>query len=326
MIRVLLLIVGFIIYGSLYPWQYRPAPRGISPIEVLLHSWPANLGFSDIGDISVNLVLYVPVGMFGFLALNRFRGCWWRWILPTLIALLLSALIETAQVYDQTRVCSLVDVLCNTLGGASGTVLGYIFRQSMSEALFLVFHWLGAQFFMLVGMVAGRRAALHLVASPLEIVTLITAWLLVLYLLGARKEPEQRGRVAAWLAAGFLTLLVVRGLSPLHFQSSPAPFNWVPFIGVLNAEWIVGLPIFLEKAFYYGTAIWLLQRAGMPLVYSTATVASMLALIEAVQRYLPNHTAEITDPFLAMSLGLILWLLGEDQQRIRRFGILQVST
>lgn len=312
MTRVLILITGFILYGSLYPWRYRPGAPGVHPLEVLLHSWPVRIGAADLGDIAVNLVLYIPIGIFAFLALDRFGHRWLRWLAPTLIALVLSASIETAQIYDQTRVCSLLDVLDNTVGSAFGTVLGYVFRESLSESLFLVFHWLGAQLFLLVALVAGRRSALHWFASPLETVTLSMAWLLVLYLLAAPDRPEYKGRLAAVLAAGVMSLLIVRGLSPFHFQSIPAHFNWVPFIGVLNAEWIVGLPVFLEKAFYYGTAIWLMRRAGMPLVYSTAIAGSILAGIEAAQRYLPNHTPEITDPLLACAMGLILWLLEQD--------------
>ena len=57
--------------------------------------------------------------------------------------------------------------------------------------------------------------------------------------------------------------------------------------------------------------------------FSTVAVAGVLAAIEAIQRYLPGRTPEITDPILALVLGAMLWRIEEDHQR---FGILQIRT
>ena len=46
----------------------------------------------------------------------------------------LSCSMEFLQIFDKTRVCSLLDVLNNTLGGLIGVVLGARFRRSMSGA------------------------------------------------------------------------------------------------------------------------------------------------------------------------------------------------
>ena len=64
MIRILLVVIAMVAYGSLYPWQYRPSPPGLTPVDVLLHSWPARIGPDDFADILVNLLIYIPVGLF----------------------------------------------------------------------------------------------------------------------------------------------------------------------------------------------------------------------------------------------------------------------
>jgi VanZ family protein len=43
-------------------------------------------------------------------------------------------------------------------------------------------------------------------------------------------------------------------------------------------------------------------------------VAILLAVVEAIQIYLPGRTAEITDPVLAVIVGLVLMML-ERQSR-----------
>ncbi len=322
--RVLYIVIAFIIYGSLYPWQYRAGPPGHSALDVLLHSWPAKITPGDFGDIVVNLVIYAPVGMFGFLALDRTKHHRLRWFAPVLLSCALSASMEMLQVYDVTRVCSLLDLLNNTLGGALGVFMGYLFRMSMSDGVFLVFHWLGFQVVAICAIVAGKRPAPHF--APLDTVSVVVAWLLVVYLLSSPAVPVQPTRSGRWLALGFLALLIVRGLAPFHFQGPPAPFRWVPLHTLLQAEWIVGLPTFLEKAFYYGSAVWLIRSIGWRLSHATWLVVGVLALMEIAQRYLPGRTPETTDPFLALVLGLMLWLIEQDYRRVRQFDLSQAPS
>jgi VanZ family protein len=65
----------------------------------------------------LNLVLFVPLGLFAVLALRRI------W-LPTLLVLVLPAVIELAQLRIPGRECSGIDYLTNAAGGLAGVLLG----------------------------------------------------------------------------------------------------------------------------------------------------------------------------------------------------------
>ena len=306
MTRILLLILGLIVYGSLYPWEYRPGPEDKTALEVLLQSWPAKVDRADLGDIAVNVLLYLPAGMFAFFALDRFGYRRMRWVLPGLIGFAVSSSIEMLQVFDRTRVPSLLDVLDNTLGSVAGLLLGYVLRSSFTGATLLVLYWLGFQLSALFAMLAGKRSYPHWTALVLA------AWVLVLYMLSVSGKAVHRAWVAWCLAAGFLVLLLASGLAPYHLQAHGTAFHWIPFHAMFQADWIVGLPIFLEKSFYYGAAIWLLHRAGVGFAAATTFVAAVLAFIEVTQRFLPGRTPEITDPVIAVILGCMLWLIEQD--------------
>ena len=109
------------------------------------------------------------------------------------------------------------------------------------------------------------------------------------------------------LLAGFVTVsIVLTGLSPFHFSAVPQTFNWVPFQALFSTEWETGFAVFLNKAFLYGSATWLLQQSGLRLRTGAAAVAIGLVAIEGIQLFLPNHASEITDPLMVL---LIAWVL-----------------
>jgi hypothetical protein len=117
----------------------------------------------------------------------------------------------------------------------------------------------------------------------------------------------RRHGAATKVEAGvFLAVILVRGLSPFHFATGSTEFGWVPFGAMLEGDWQSTARVLIEKAFYYGTAIWLLRAAGLRLVRSVILVAAVLACIEVVQIRLPGRTPEITDPILAILMGFAL--------------------
>lgn len=325
-IRLLLIVVVLIVYGSLYPFQPRPPVSHNGPVWMFLHAWPHKFGHGDFGDIVVNLIVYMPVGMFAYLALERHGERRLRWFLPVLLCCTLSACMEFLQIFDKTRVCSLLDLMNNTLGGMIGVVLGARFRRAMSGPVLLIFYWLGFQLCALFAMLAGQRALPGFLHSPLDALTVLFAWVLTVRLYMVRNQIRRESWLSTGLAAGFTVLLIVRGLTPFHFKALPGHFIWLPFKAMFAADWIVGLPVFLEKSFYYGVAIWLWRYAGWSVTRATIFIAAILAAIEAIQLYLPGRTSEITDPLLAILLGFMLWLLEQDYRRVREPAIIRVQT
>ncbi len=109
--KVFLLICVLIVYGSLYPFDFRN--MGPGDWDHLLASWH---GRTFRSDILSNIVLFVPLGYFGVLAWGR------RWWLVTL-ALGLGVVLQLLQLFLPSRDANLLDVIWNLLGAGLGAAL-----------------------------------------------------------------------------------------------------------------------------------------------------------------------------------------------------------
>ena len=115
------------------------------------------------------------------------------------------------------------------------------------------------------------------------------------------------------LPAGVFLLasaIVLRELSPFHFAQTPHPFGWIPFAASFESNRQSATMVLLRKTFEYGTVVWLLRARGISYARAAVAVAGSLALLEAVQRYLPGRTPDTTDSVLALLMALVLWWLG----------------
>src|SRR5579871_942555 len=104
--RILVIVVALIVYGSLYPWQFQARYYQESPLWILLHSWPTRFDRFLAWDVSINIALYLPLGIFAFLSLSKRFAPALRVGLPLLLGLLLSSSIEMIQLFDDSRMCS----------------------------------------------------------------------------------------------------------------------------------------------------------------------------------------------------------------------------
>jgi VanZ family protein len=127
----------------------------------------------------------------------------------------------------------------------------------------------------------------------------------------------------ARLRAGFWMLLsavAMRELEPLHFLASAQPFSWIPFAASLEAGRQPAVVVLFEKAFYYGAGVWLGHARGWTYARAATAMAAILAVLEWTQRYLPGRSPEITDAFLALLMGLILWFVGSGRAKNKKSG------
>jgi VanZ family protein len=60
-----------------------------------------------------------------------------------------------------------------------------------------------------------------------------------------------------------------------------------------------------EKAFLYGSLVWIAGRAGMNLRAATIAVALLVLMTSIVEIFLPGRSAEITDALIALLMGVI---------------------
>jgi VanZ family protein len=115
---VFLLVVAFILYGSLYPFQFHARPTDTDPVAYLLSTWQ---DWDHRADLVSNILLYIPFGFFGVCAFGR-----WAALPIPVAAAALSAGVELAQFHDQGRVTSMGDVYADTIGGGVGVVVALV--------------------------------------------------------------------------------------------------------------------------------------------------------------------------------------------------------
>ncbi|MGA2131080.1 MAG: VanZ family protein [Bryobacteraceae bacterium] len=243
--RILVIVVALILYGSLYPWQFYARHYPHSPPWILLHAWPARLDRFLIWDVAVNVVLYLPLGIFAYLAVSRKSSLLARIGLPLGLALLLSSSIEMIQLFDDSRMCSLSDVASNVAGAAIGIACGALYRRAFDRllsrdtassllrptgALLLLCCWLGYQIFPLFPSWGRtnlmRRIAVlrHSDLSSADTLIVIAEWLVVACLI----ESILAGRTNRLLA---LLLLLV----PARLLIASRTLAWSDIVGAAGA-------------------------------------------------------------------------------------------
>jgi VanZ family protein len=117
-------------------------------------------------------------------------------------------------------------------------------------------------------------------------------------------EPV-RPRAGAWMLA---LAVLLRELAPFHLSATPHAFSWVPFGAALASEPGPAALVLFRKAYEYGGLVWMLRARGMSYVGAGAAVIAGLAILESAQCYLPGRYPEITDPFLALLMTLVMWV------------------
>lgn len=252
--RILLIVIGLILYGSLYPWRFHGRPPGPSPLWILLHSWPGGINRYLAWDIAVNVALYVPMGLFGFLAVREHVSKAGRILAPLVLAVALSASVEMIQLYDDSRECSAADLASNTAGAAVGISLGALYRRRVQQALaarqttrllqpsgalLLLSCWLGYQVFPLFpawgrSILSTRIAALGPLAaiSPVETLVVFAEWVAVAYLLERLLEKKTTSGLALLLLVPPMRLLIAgRSVAWPDLVGAFAAFGvwvWIP--------------------------------------------------------------------------------------------------
>jgi VanZ family protein len=123
------IMAAVIVYGSLYPFDFRVPARGIGPLATFLASWDQRPGR---GDFVANILLYLPFGFCFLLGFRRGPFIPVALLLAALAGALLSLSIELIQYYDAGRVTAASDFYSNTIGtlvgGLAALAIGASFR------------------------------------------------------------------------------------------------------------------------------------------------------------------------------------------------------
>jgi len=112
-------ITALILYGSLYPFDFRLPANGRGAWHTLLSGWSSHSGRADF---VANILLYMPFGWFGMGSLPRQADTGLRLALVAVTGAVLSVTVELAQYFDVGRVTSASDVCGNLLGTVAGSL------------------------------------------------------------------------------------------------------------------------------------------------------------------------------------------------------------
>jgi VanZ family protein len=333
-----------ILCGSFYPFNFysHHDPRG--PAGILLES---SFRYARRGDVVANVLLYLPFGFFAICAFRR--RTWATVAAAVSAGFILSLFVELFQFYDRGRIQDLSDICSNTAGTLLGALVGIAVRRwNLSPYLTLLLAcWIGSRCypaflpiptefsistldlfrFFVAGLTIGlvtealwgesrSRVALPaiLVASLLvrslvanvELAEIIGGALAVLAWCGLLWRLPARASIAAMLSVALIVLLA---LAPFHFSLPARDFGWLPFRSFLEDGTDHAIRVFFEKAFFYGSMIWLLTRAGLSSGAATIFGAVLVFCLRLTQVYLPGRSAEITDMVLLLILTGIMKLV-----------------
>lgn len=114
----LVVIVGLILCGSLYPFEYDRPSSGTGPLAALFELWSA---WPPWGDFLANILFYAPLGVLGVLSMPASVSRAQRLVLMVLFASVLSVGNELMQFY-LGRQTSIFDVGANVLGTFLGSI------------------------------------------------------------------------------------------------------------------------------------------------------------------------------------------------------------
>lgn len=97
--------------------RYSEARYALIPFDTY-----ESLYIKRVAQIILNVILFVPIGMFGCVAIKRFKKV-------VLCGLTLSVVIEVAQLITKTGICSINDTIHNTVGCALGCLIYLMIRN-----------------------------------------------------------------------------------------------------------------------------------------------------------------------------------------------------
>jgi VanZ family protein len=87
----------------------------------------------DRGDVLSNVLLYIPLGLFGARAFESLSARW-RVLVMAIVAAVLSTGIEITQFFDQGRATELSDITCNVSGALIGGLVEVVARGRVRGA------------------------------------------------------------------------------------------------------------------------------------------------------------------------------------------------
>ena len=128
---LLFFVVALITYGSLYPFNFEPLNADANTFALLLQTWNV---MTHRGDVLANIVLFIPLGLIGILALAENDRQGGAVLIVLLLGLVVGVALQFGQIYLPSRDSNLTDAIWNFLGTSIGISIGYYWRNALKRS------------------------------------------------------------------------------------------------------------------------------------------------------------------------------------------------
>jgi VanZ family protein len=158
---------------------------------------------------------------------------------------------------------------------------------------------------LMAAVLVGRLIVASQTFVPAELLALLLLLPMVVLMHRLRPRPRRAALVLAVVA-----LLVIEELAPFDFSPQAARFDFWPFMawasdgwenGLLSIDWVQ----LFGKLFLYGALLWVVREWGASTDLAFGVMLTIAVVIEILQIWLPAEYASITDPLLALGIGLV---------------------
>ena len=181
----------------------------------------------------------------------------------------------------------------------SQAVMSYAQRQRSNEFLVTIIA------VVLIGRVLFVSPAL--IPSELLALILLLPVLIVLHKFSA--VPQ-----SAVIFSAFAAWFVYDSLSPFYFGGFHADLDLWPFMSWIKQGMPIDADTLLRKLFTFGALIWLLKDVGIAMKGALIIVVGVVFGIELLHLWQPARIGSITDPVLALCMGMVMRLVSDERQ------------
>jgi hypothetical protein len=181
-------------------------------------------------------------------------------------------------------------------------VLSYAHRQRSNEVLLAI----------IASVMIGRLLFVTPAFIPSELLALALLLPTLVLLHKFRSAPQ-----SALVLLAFAALFIYERLTPFNFGSLEHNFDFWPFLTWMREGMPIDADSLLRKLFIFGGMIWLLKDAGLPMQTALIGVVAAVLGIEVVHLWQPGLSSSLTDPCLALLIG-ILMLFASDERKPKR--------
>lgn len=155
---------------------------------------------------------------------------------------------------------------------------------------------------LMAAVLIGRLLVASQTFVPAELLALLLLLPMVVLMHRLRPRPRRAALVLAVVA-----LLIIEELAPFDFTPQVAHFDFWPFLAFVDSGWDLGAVDWIQlfgKLFLYGALLWVVREWGASTDFSFGVMLTVATVIEVLQIWLPGEHASITDPLLALMIGL----------------------